>query len=318
MDNRNNAQANNAQTNNSGRQQTSSGWGTGFFGAVTNRFSNATNKAGDAFNKRGMTIALIVLTFVAIVIIIVYIIYRVRNKDLRSVIVIHKPLKLFDMDEPVKFEKDKIPPTMNGQEFSYSFWLYLVDYEEVSSDHRLLFMRNDDSGLAGASPVVFLDGRTNKMYVAFKTNQSKEDIDSLDDLLPDKNIDNGVLTGVFEYVPLQRWVHFMITVQDNLVMMYQDGDIYSVQNVHDLWDGSRSGNRPILSGTAGDVHVGKRDGSDTPTYGFISNLVFNNHALPQHSVQRMYVYGPIPRSSGGGFTNKYGLRNPIYKRDATS
>lgn len=280
--------------------------------------SNTASTVGTNLGRRGMTIALVVLTFVAIIVIIVYIIYRIRNRNLQTIIVVNKPLKLFDMESPLLFERDKIPPTNNGQEFTYSFWLYLVDYDEISSNHRLVFMRNTESTLGGASPVVFLDGRTNKLYLANRTNMSNDAITSLDQMLPENNIANGYLTGVVEYVPLQRWINITIVVQDNLVMLYQDGEVYSVLNVHDLWDASTasgSQNRPVLAGTSGDVHVGRRTTEDTPTYGFISGLTFYNHAISQRDIGTVFSAGPTPSSNQPGFMDKYGLRSPIYKVD---
>lgn len=298
------AKASNAAS--SGQQQ--KGW--------MSRLGDMGNKVGQFAGDKNTIIAFMVLAFIAIIVIILYIVYKIRNRNLQSVILVDKPLKLFDMQEaPVTFSSDKIVPTSNGQEYTYSFWVYIVDYDSVSSQHRRLFLRNSGSEVDQANPVVFMDGRTNRMYIATKTNMASS-VNSLDDLLPENNNATKYMTAVVEYVPLQRWVHISVVLQDNLLTVFKDGDMYTVKNVHDLWNSGAGEERPIFMGTRGNVYVGHAQDNNTPTHGFISRLQFFNYALMEKDVQDVYAQGP---TSGGVLStvglNQYGVRTPIYRKD---
>jgi len=265
---------------------------------------------------RQTTIAFMVLTFIAIIIIIMYVVYKIRNRNLSSVLMVEKPLKLFDMEQaPVTFASDKIVPTNNGQEYTYSFWVYIVDYDTVSNQHRRIFLRNNGSDVDQANPVVFMDGRTNKLYIAAKTNMASE-VTDLEGLLPDNNNTSKYLTAVVEYIPLQRWVHISVVLQDNLLTVFKDGDMYTVKNVHDLWDSNSGEERPIFMGTKGNVYIGHAQGNNTPTHGFISRLQFHNYALMEKDVREVYTHGPYSKGilSTMGL-NQYGVQSPIYKKD---
>lgn len=283
-------------------------------GGWMSRLSGMGNKVGNFVGNKQTIIAFMALTFIVIIVIILYIVYKIRTRNLQSVLMIEKPLKLFDMDEaPVTFSNSKIVPTNNGQEYTYSFWVYIVDYDSVSSQHRRLFLRNNGSEVDQANPVVFMDGKTNRLYIAAKTNKAGS-LTSLDDLLPEKNNTNKYMTAVIEYIPLQRWVHISVVLQDNLLTVFKDGDMYTVKNVHDLWDSNTGEDRPIFMGTRGNVYLGHARDNNTPTHGFLSRLQFFNYALMEKDVQHVYSQGP---TSNGLFLglDQYGVRSPIYKKD---
>ena len=282
----------------------------------TDKLKSMGSKVGGMLGDRQTTIAFMVLTFVAIIAIIIYIVYKIRNKNLQSVILFDEPMKLFDMEEtPKRFSSDKISPTSNGQEYTYSFWIYLVDYDSVSDQHRLMFVRNSESDIDGANPIVFMDGRTNRLFVSARTNKSTS-IDGLSDLLPENSANSKYLTAVVEKIPLQRWTHISIVMQDNLMTVFNDGNMYTVKNVFDLWDVNNDGERPFFKSTRGNMFVGNMRGNNTPTYGYISRLMFHNYALMEKDVKEVYGNGPTSKNilSRIGMHN-YGVRMPVYRKD---
>jgi len=226
------------------------------------------------------------------------------------------------MTEAKKVKASNIVSDSIGQEFTYSLWLYLVDYDDSSDDYRMIFMRNEtEDELNGANPVVFMDGRTNRMFVALRTNTSLP-VSDLSELVPSSSGTGGLdtnnfLTGVIEYVPLQRWVNLVIVVQDNLMTLYLDGEMYSVRNVHDLWNPHQSADRPILSSTQGDTYVGPTTQNSNSIRGFLSGLKYFNHALMADAIQGIYMQGPNYKTFGSrfNFVKKYGLQSPIYRLD---
>lgn len=300
------------------------GDGEGFFGTDIGAdkspgfFSKMKGKLGS--NNANLFVTLAVLVVIALIVIIIYIIYQVQKRNLKSVNILGSPRKLFDLDgDDQDFEDSKMVPTMNGQEFTYTFWLYLLDFDETTERPRMVFMRGSNAPeLEGASPVVFMDGGTNRLYITITTNRTAEgddgQIETLTHLLPGSNINKKVLTAVVEYVPLQRWVNITFTLQDNLLTVYQDGDMYTVKNVHDLWDKETSGERPAFSGTRGDLHLGPTENNSDLINGYLSGLKFYNYALMQNDAKSIYNAGPVTN----GWLEKlgisrYGVQAPIYK-----
>jgi len=227
-----------------------------------------------------MTVAIVtsVVVLAILVAVILYAIYKYRQSHFDSTVLVDSPLKLYGMSEPKKIKGSDIPSTTVGQEYSYSFWLYLVDYDDASSDHRMLFMRTgEEDDLTGANPIVFMDGRTNRLYVSVRTNRSSH-IEDLGDLVSDGKADasTNFLTGVVEYVPLQRWINVVVVLQDNLMTLFLDGDMYSVRNIHDLWDRSTSQNRPIMAASEGDVFIGPTSQNSSNVRGFIRGVKYFN------------------------------------------
>jgi len=230
--------------------------------------------------------------------------------------VVGEPVKLFDMGD-ADVSNSRLTSVPSGQEYSYTFWLYLLDYSNVSEQDRIVFMRGGSDSLSkDTSPMVFMDGRTNRLFITVGTNVTNSDVDSLDDFKESKNVDNKMVTAVVEYVPMQRWVNVTFTVQDNLLTVFLDGDMYSVKNVHDLWDGSSNTSRPVFKGTSGDVHVGPTTDHSEAVNGYLSGLKTFNYTLMQNDAKGIYNNGPVSR----GFLERlgipaYGVQAPIYRID---
>jgi len=259
----------------------------------------------------------VVLVVFALIIIIVYIVYRVKNDNLKSVTVISEPVKLFEVGD-ADVSNSKLTSVPSGQEYSYTFWLYLLDYSNVSAEDRIVFMRGggDTSSLSkSVSPLVFMDGKTNRLYITVGTNVTAEVLD-LKDFRESENLNNKMVTAVVEYVPMQRWVNVTFTVQDNLLTVFLDGDMYSVKNVHDLWNGKSDTSRPVFKGTSGNVHVGPTSDHSEAVNGYLSGLKTYNYTVMQKDAKAIYNKGPVSR----GFLERlgipeYGVQAPIYRID---
>lgn len=297
--------------------------GQGNFG-----FNNGSNAKGDSslgdkmkdFAKSNGIVILIIIVLILIVIVIIWIVSLVRRSSYQSVDISDKVIRL-DRPEnvPVTFSGSKFPAS-NGHEFTYSFWLYLTDYD-VMYTHRVLFRRGGQiDSMNFGNPIVGMDAKTNKMYVAIKTNQSL-DVRTMDDVLA---ASKKYAVAVVDYVPLQRWVHIAFSVQDSILTVFMDGDIYSVKSITDITNvdpvrntpttsTSTSETRGFYSNTIGDMYVGD---SKAIIKGFLSKLQYFNYALTQKDIQRVYNSGPVKQSilSMIGLSS-YGMRSPIYRID---
>ena len=283
----------------------------------------ATNagKKGLAFieNARntGIVILVIIVTLV-ILLILVYMVRLFRTTGLKRVDLIPKVIPLDQRGTlPYVIPAGKMAVTTRGQEFSYSFWIYLSEQYENSTTNKLIFMRGNNSNTfssidSTSNPVIMLDKATNAMYFALSTTSTATSTAiSLNDISNPTAGTNHMLAKV-DYVPLQRWVHFVMQVKDNIMTIFIDGDIYSITTTNDVK--TPSGVRPLVRATSGDGIIGD---PNNPIKGFIGKFEFFNYALSHKNIQSIYKAGPVNKSALGNMgLGNYGLRSPIYDMDA--
>lgn len=269
--------------------------------------------------KKTGIIILIVLAMFAIILIVVYIVNLIRKSSMKQVQLLNKIIALDNRQiVPYTIPASTMDVTLRGQEFSYSFWVYLSPHYDATANHKLLFARGNPESeyttfAATANPIIFMHKSTNVMYFAMSTTEVKDNSNTLQSIVQ-RNA-NGQFTSKYlvshiDYVPLQRWVHVVMAVRDSSMTIYMDGDIYSVVNVADIpWSSGQV--RPIIRGTQGAASIGD---PGNPTKGFMSHMEFFNYSLTQDQVKEVYKNGPIRQTLLGrlGLGN-YALRAPIYK-----
>lgn len=263
-------------------------------------------------------ICLIVVTVLLLMAFIVWLVIRIRRASLQSLVL--SRAKVIDLAGvvPVRIPADTAPATVNGQEFTYSFWIYLQGVDPTI-DHKLVFLRSPDASndnlgtfpsLDNANPIVFLDKVTNKLYISLLTTNSKDGL-SMKDLASVSDPMITHITSVINYLPLQRWVNVCISVQDASVTMYVDGDIYSVFSVPDPKEDSGVV-RPVIRATVGNLQLGD---ASNKARAHASKLEFFNYALTHKQVKALYSTGPTNSMLSRAGLPPYGLRSPIYRLD---
>jgi len=331
---------------------------------ITGTAANAAKKvAAKSGDKMPFTIALIVIVLL-FMFVIIYILFMIKSPRLSGKQLISDPVRLNQMDTPTEIASSLLPPSSVGREYSFSFWIYLDSYDQTytASDGKMLmpidkmvFYRGVSGSVMGANPVVFMDGLSNKLYIAIKTQNSSPDnkpelgVDYNANLynfrsmnyftnpklkLRDQSalqgaINKYMLVGV-DYVPLQRWVHIAFVVDNKLLTVFVDGEIYSVKSTDEYKTMRESEldirGRPIdvnviADKTDGNVYVGKNGavGSGTAAPGYLSRLQYFNYALPLTDVKRQYGQGPTKTGLFGiNGVWSYGIRSPLYKLDDQS
>jgi hypothetical protein len=206
--------------------------------------------------------------------------------------------------------------TTRGQEFSYSFWIYLSEIYENSTSNKLIFARGNSTNAfstvdANTNPIIMLDKATNSMYFALSTSSSTASRNfTLNEITASNSTTNHMVAKV-DYVPLQRWVHFVMQVKDNIMTIFIDGDIYSITTTNDIK--SVTGVRPLVRSTAGEGVIGD---PNNPVKGFLGKFEFYNYALSHKNIQAIYKSGPVNKSALGALgLGNYGIRSPIYDMD---
>jgi hypothetical protein len=280
--------------------------------------SGQTESKLSGLTKDTTMIILILVVMCLIVVIIFVVVSMLRNNKMKSVVLHSNMIDLSNRNlVPYKVETEKLPNITNsGQEYAYSFWLFLGNKYDQTTNHKLLLSRgnSDVAGITSSTnfssltnPIIFMDSVSNKLYVAISTTEAKAANVSLDEIVAG---DSNYIVSYIDYIPLQRWVHVVVSIKNIYVNIYLDGDLYTVNTVNDIITNSATA-RPMIRGTQGEVVIGNNSSS---IYGHLSLTQLFNYSLSQKEVTRIYKKGPVRSSwlSIIGLGN-YGVRTPIYE-----
>jgi Concanavalin A-like lectin/glucanases superfamily len=267
---------------------------------------------GAMVKKKNTLIVLSVITVFITVLVIAYIVYRVKRKNLKGKVLVKKPFELSNasFSKPMIITSDKIPTSKYGIEFTYSFWLYVHTFEATDLP-KLIFLRGFENSYGEASPIVFMDAKSNRLNIGVRTNKSIA-TSSLSDIA---SPNSRFLVASIEYMPMQRWVHVACVIKENLLTVCLDGELYTVENVLDFSEGNVN---PMISAQSGDMTIGNIPGS-AGVRGHLTQMEIFNYALSLEDVYDVYKKGPfnlmqsLMSKLGLG---DYKLRSPIYKNDS--
>lgn len=275
-------------------------------------FTNVTKESG---------IIILVIIVMCIIIVIIFVIVSILKSNKMKSVILHSSMITLNNKNivPYKVESDKLPSSTNGQEFSYSFWLYLSStYDQTSGKKLILYRGNTSDSSTNMSvltnPIVVMDQSSNRMFIAVSTNATVGDFIDIERIFArdevTKQFTSGYLVSVIDYIPLQRWVNVVVTVKDIYMNIYVDGDLYTINTVNDIKN-PNSDKRPMIRGTTGETIIGDKKNT---TQGHISLSQYFNYSLSHKEIRSLYKQGPIKSSwlSFIGLGN-YGLRSPIYE-----
>jgi hypothetical protein len=289
---------------------------TGLPDSVVN--NNPGGNVALTYLKESWLILLIIGAMFLLVLVVFYIFYLIKKSKLKNV-VLHSDMIMLDNRNmvPHLVAADEMSSlTMNGQEFSYSTWIFIANNYDSTANHKVIMQRGNTATVPGmvspnTSPIIAMDAKTNKMYVAVSTSAVTnplvlEKVFEKDDAT--NRFNSGYLVTYIDYIPLQRWVNVIVVVREMNMYVYIDGDIYSVASASDV----RTNNeRPMIRGTSGDLVIGDKRNT---THGYLSLTQFFNYGLTQKEVKSIYASGPSRSSWLAMFgLGNYGTRSPVYK-----
>lgn len=322
--------------------------------AMKNALSQGVTKIGNAAinaaNDKLPLIVVVSITVLLFVAVILYITFAMKGSNLKGKALTTLPIRLEKLESPIEITSSDIPKPVVGREYTYSFWLYLDSFEQEYDNvnkrpvHKLVFYRGNPGDATTANPLVMVDGQSNKLYIVIKTAGSSlsasfnknvnTDLHEIlannyfltDKQLTDPVVNKHIVMGI-DYVPLQRWVHVGVVIDNKLVTVFLDGEIYSVKSV-DEFKASRQPAKDrlgrtidynlILDKTEGNIFIGRGlVGNKRAPNGFLGNLSFYNYALTSDDIKAVYNRGPIKGNTVMSMfgMNQYGVRSPIYKMD---
>ena len=317
------------------------------FSNFSSAFSNSYNKVSSFLDgKVGIIIGFIVV-ILAFVLVIIYILQQIRgNSYKKGKNFIPSPVNITNMDGPIEILGSDLPAQTIGNQFSYSFWIYMNQFTQTGENNKLIFYRGQKDSIATANPVVMMDSNTSRLQFVLKTigstltstdanikYQNLKDIVEQNYFLNssikhDTENSNKHLIITVNSVPLNRWVHYAFSVNDNVITLFVDGELYAVKTVdnfiqmkpveYDYRKKPIAINAPIDEST-GNIYIGRNPNiaGKTSIEGYFSKLEVFNHALTTEEVSKIYRNSPYSKSlyTVGG---RYGFRTPIYRIDTAT
>lgn len=351
-------------------------------------------KVEDVAKNYGATI--IIGIVVAIVLfILAYLLYVYISAKITTKIIVEVPTSVFPRKGNVisKMDGKVLPSANNGKRATFMFWIYISDINLYSGDELRHIMHIGDKTTKGSSPIVYLDGMKNRIYVRFSKDTDKVSPQhsttatetttggvttyaspvyttagptDLDDQIkrimdypnistatlkpsqsPDKEYHDILNTNVtrttqlgrldairvdlathgviIDYVPLQRWVHIAIvvneTIDKGLITTYVDGEVVDSISSKDRVTLSTGTTIPVnftgLNITkTGDVYTGGDVNDEDLQQGFpgiIGKINVSNFDMNGKEVYNMYIKGPIDNLASKIGLPAYAVRSPIYK-----
>lgn len=269
---------------------------------------------------------MIVIVAVGVFAALAFTVYQILSTNLKVVTLLEEPLHAISQAKTVS--SDKFPTMKNGKEFSLSFWVYV---ESVMNTEGLKQVLHIGDTSETHSPLVMMDRTTNKMYVAMRTDKTEATTSSksvLESYSQRRNTNsssssatgaagassasnssdlsdfvyNGIVVLEIEYVPLARWINIVIVVDNDIVTLYLDGDIYSVSPV------TRFVPSGVVKDPAGSLAVGS---SSKGISGYVSNVQIANYAFSIFHTRALYRAGPVRRTLSWLLPSNIKLQWPI-------
>ena len=265
----------------------------------TDMYQGLSGRLASAVDGHGVVVAMVCLALV-IFVVIAYVVYRFLITSLKTATLLDRPAHAREGARTV--DAGKIPTLDNGLEYALSLWLYVDVLLPDKLFKQVLLMGTADA----CSVYCAMDRQSNALYFALRlasaTSSKLSDAQAAID---------GVINGgakptahnfaVFrvEYVPLQRWVNLVMVLNQDIVTLYLDGDIYSVTSVQGATGAPAPASSPAGALTIGDPTSGVQ--------GFVSRVQFFNYATSVYHARMLYSSGPVNR----GYLGFIGL--PRYK-----
>lgn len=319
---------------------------TGAFTSASSVFDGAKGKLSSMLSGKSGIIALIVFFILLFVAVIIFLAKEIRgNKYETGKMLTTDIVKLAEMDIPIEILGSEMKPH-KPREFSYSFWMYVDGVVQTPGFGKIVFFRGERDSLQQANPIIMMDEITNQLHFVVRTENStlastdnSIDFRKLKPILErnfflnkdikvnDMNANKHLVLTV-NSVPRQTWMHYALVIKNNIITIYQNGEIYMVKTVNDFIK-----SKPVeynqkgevvpydlsIDQTSGSVYIGRNSsiGGKNAVNGYLSKLEYFTYALSVNDVYNVYKKGPIPSSllQKVGITN-YGLRSPLFKLNA--
>lgn len=294
-------------------------------GQLTN---NIASKAKSTFAKYYSNKGTIIIGLIVVMLICVFVgygLYVLISSAIfnQSKLVIEETKIPVLGNQPSEFSITSFNKSGNGKRRSYTFWIYIHDMNRYAGSYKHVWhIGNDGDDIKNASPIVFLDAIENKLYfrLAATNDTFTANLQNVQSLTPSQlelYMQQGI---IIPYIPIQRWVHIAIVVNENSnggsIVAYVDGDISNIVRTGEFNGTSSTVRLSNLNlDKMGNLYVGGALGSSFGTgfSGLISKVTIYNYDLNDKDIYASYNEGPLNGFLAALGIANYGLRSPVYR-----
>lgn len=275
-----------------------------------------------------ITYIVIIIAIIALITILVSIYNTIRNTKLQNTTFLTVPTKP-SADYMTRLQGE-YPEMKNGREFTYSYWIYIDDLDAVTK-HKLVLARGPESSeqelsWGDANFISFIEKNTNKLTIKLKTEYGVAKGVQIDKGIGGNvKTTDGINRGTFiedkclftevgiDYLPLQRWINIVLTVKNDIITLFMDGDIKNTKALQNTDTACPEATANIITKGSGSLFMGSSALNELTTFnGIISNVHFFNYSISLDEISALYKAGPAPLAVKA---LPYRIRNPLYRID---
>ena len=221
---------------------------------------DATIQAYGKFKESSILVQVLIVFVIIILLIVVigfikYLYDRSQFANKEEPFIVTTPINAFNRNNrPVRSRR--VPFPVDGLEFTYSFWIYIADWNYNFGNWKNIFIKGDENKRA---PGLWLYPKSNTLHARINTHA-------------DYNEGCDVRN-----IPLQKWVHIVYILNNRTVDIYIDGKLERSCVLRGV---------PILNNDPVII------GNDGGFYGQIAKMQYFTRALIPSEVAEIYSEGP--------------------------
>ena len=228
---------------------------------VTSSIKGVASKTSKTYNSMGpLTKIWILLIFILIIIVLVYwvksIKYSAKWKNKYEPVLISNPMNAYNA--AFKKQSITIPNSEDGLSFTYSFWIYIADWNYNFGKFKNIISKGNDN--VGYSPGIWLYPNTNSLHARIATFAD-----------PNEGCD-------IQNIPLQKWCCITYVLNTRTVDIYINGKL------------ERS---CVLKGVPHVNNSPLKVCQNGGFYGQISRLQYFAKAINPNKIKQIYREGPF-------------------------
>jgi hypothetical protein len=228
---------------------------TGYHAVRNTAQKTYTRFRGSSTFVQVVTVLFILVVITVLVMWVMHLYDRAQYSSKESPFIITDPVNAFNRSgKPVK--RQRVPYPVDGLAFTYSFWMYVSDWNYNFGKWKNIFIKGNDDRRA---PGLWLYPKTNSLHARINTHA-------------DYNEGCDVRN-----IPLQKWVHIVYVLNNRTVDIYVDGKLERSCVLRGV---------PVLNNDPVSV------AEDGGFYGQLAKMQYFTRPLMPEEIVEMYSEGP--------------------------
>ena len=196
---------------------------------------------------------------------------KLYHKNKTEVVVISKPL---EMESDMTTCSGMLP--QSGSEHSYSFWMYVTQWQMTHDSPKFIFRRQHLSNTLN----VAVGDVKNELQI-YLTNDAGR-ISRTSTVGTDDDT-----THTLSNLPLQAWNHITLTIWDKTLDLYLNGKLARTFILAE----------PLQPSEDGSFTIGSLSQDNEQTFhGFLSRFHYFTRVISPHEIYKLYLKGPAKSS----------------------